>query len=72
VHEAELVRAPDGDGTAVLRVLASSEDAEVVDGSGEVRETAAAAASTRVDLSLQWDGERWRIREVEAVRGGEG
>jgi hypothetical protein len=56
----------------VLRVLASSEDAEVVDGSGEVRETAAAAASTRVDLSLQWDGERWRIREVEAVRGGEG
>ena len=66
VHEAELVSGPDEDGTAVLRVLATNEDAEVVDASGTLQE-AQEPESTEVDLSLEWDGDRWRIQEVEAV-----
>ena len=66
VHEAELVSGPDEDGTAVLRVLTTTEDAEVVDASGTLQE-AQEPESTEVDLSLEWDGDRWRIQEVEAV-----
>ena len=46
--------------------FAASAGAEVVDASGTLQE-AQEPESTEVDLSLEWDGDRWRIQEVEAV-----
>jgi hypothetical protein len=66
VHEAELLRAPDAEGRAVLRVHTSNEDVEVVATTGTVERTAA-GESASVELSLVWDGDRWRIQEVTAV-----
>ena len=66
VHEAELLQAPDAEGRAVLRVHTSSEDAEVVTGTGAVEQTVAGERAS-VELSLVWDGDRWRIQEVTAV-----
>ena len=66
VHEAELLQAPDAEGRAVLRVHTSSEDAEVVTGTGAAEQTVAGERAS-VELSLVWDGDRWRIQEVTAV-----
>lgn len=66
VHEAELLEGPDEDGMAVLRVLVSTEDGQVREGSGIVQETPISGA-TQVDLHLVWDGARWRILETRTA-----
>jgi hypothetical protein len=66
VHGAELLEGPDAEGRAVLRVLTSTDPGQVVGTRGEVRETPG-GGSTNVDLTLSWDGQRWRIQEARTL-----
>jgi len=64
VHEAEVVGGATPEGTAVLRIVTSTQEHEVESADGTTT-SMPATEQAAVLLTLHWDGAQWRIHQVE-------
>ncbi|HEX7349719.1 hypothetical protein [Brachybacterium sp.] len=64
VHEAEVVDGATPEGTAVLRIVTSTQEHEVESAQGTTT-SMPATEQAAVLLTLHWDGAQWRILQVE-------
>ncbi|MGO3478662.1 MAG: hypothetical protein ACTIOA_10925, partial [Brachybacterium tyrofermentans] len=60
IHEAEVLQGPTEDGMALLRILTSSEAADLVAADG-TRHPVPATGQESIDLEIHWDGTGWRV-----------
>lgn len=63
IHEAEVLEGPTDEGTALLRIITSSEAAELVAADG-TRRPVAATPRTSIELEISWDGAGWRVEST--------
>ena len=68
VHEAEVLQGPTEDGTAVLRILTSSEAAALVAADG-TRRPVPATGQESIELEIHWDGTGWLVMSTTPVAG---
>lgn len=68
IHEAEVLEEPTAEGTALLRVLTSSEEAELVAADGS-RRLVPATAQESIELEIRWDGTGWKVQSTRPTPG---
>lgn len=60
IHEAEVLEGPTEDGTALLRILTSSEAAALIAADG-ARSPVPATGQESIELEIRWDGTGWLV-----------